>query len=195
MNGNLAYAFEEEPWDEVIDGKLVAMSPRPTTAHNIIASNIAIMLGLFFRHRKCTPFADGEDLYLTEKDRFVPDGMVVCDPKKIKASGVYGAPDLVIEILSPGTAKRDRTYKKDAYEKSGVREYWIISPREKSVEQYLLQDGKLVLHDLLSVYPDYLLEKMTEEERGRVRTAFPCGIFPELTVSLEEVFWRLDTLP
>ncbi len=194
MDTNLAYALEEKSLDELMDGELVAMSPRPATAHNIVAGNVNFLLGSFFRNRRCTPFADGEDLFLTDRDRFVPNGMVVCDPEKIRWNGVYGPPDLVIEVLSPSTRKRDRTYKKDAYEKSGVREYWILSPMERSVEQYLLEDGKLVLHDVISGYPDYMLEAMTEEEKSRLRTSFSCGIFPDLTVRLEDVFWRLDTL-
>ena len=73
--------------------------------------------------------------------RFVPDFMVVCDREKIKADGVHSAPDLVLEVLSPSTAKNDKGYKKSVYESSGVPEYWIVSPKEKSIEVYLLQDG------------------------------------------------------
>ena len=194
MNSNLAY--QEESWEELMNGRFVAMSPRPLTVHNIVARNVNYLLFNHLRHGRCTPFSDGEDLYLTDKDRFVPDGMVVCDPDKIRRDGVYGTPDLVLEVLSPSTAKYDRLYKKSVYEKCGVREYWIVNPADKTVEQYLLEeeDGRkrLVLHELLAVMPEELLAKMTEEERAEIRTEFPCGIFPDLTVRLEDVFWRVE---
>ena len=102
--------------------------------------------------------------------------MVVCDPDKIKSDGVYGAPDFVVEVLSPSTAKNDRGYKKDAYAAAGVKEYWIVSPSDKSVEQYLLQDGQFVLHEVYSIRPDYELAKMTEQERAALIMAFHCSL-------------------
>lgn len=186
MGHNLAY--QEESWDELIDGKVVAMSPRPSVNHNHIAGNIYHILRTYLKRRTCRPFGDGVDLYLTEQDRFIPDGMVVCDPHKIKKNGIYGAPDLVIEILSPSTARYDRGHKKDVYEKVGVREYWIVEPDSKAIEVYLLQNGKFVLDNVYSVYPDYLLEKMTEEEKGTIPTAFHCSLYDDLLISIEEVF-------
>lgn len=134
----------------------------------------------------------GYDLYLNEKDHFIPDVMIVCDPDKVKKDGVYGAPDLVVEVLSPSTAKRDRGYKKDAYAKAGVKEYWIVSPGDKSIEQYFLQDGQFVLHEIYTIYPDYVLEKMTEEERAAIATEFKCSLYDDLLISLEDIFWRVD---
>ena len=81
MNENLAY--QEEPWEELIDGKIVAMSPRPMFNHNSIAGNLYALFWNYLRGHTCTPIMDGTDLYLTEKDRFVPDMMVVCDRSKI----------------------------------------------------------------------------------------------------------------
>ena len=120
MNGNLAY--QDEIRDELIDGKLVAMSPRPVVNHNRIAFRIAHLFENYLEGRKCIALADGVDVHLTEKDIFVPDMMVVCEREKIKYDGVYGAPDLVVEVLSPSTAKRDKGYKKDVYEICVVRE-------------------------------------------------------------------------
>lgn len=186
MNDNLAY--QDEVWDELIDGQLVAMSPRPVVNHNRVAFRIAYLFEKHLEGRTCMPFSDGVDLYLTEKDRFVPDMMIVCDRSKIHPDGVYGAPDLVVEVLSPSTTKRDRGYKKDVYAKCGVREYWLVSPTDKSVEVYLPQDGDLTLHEVYSIYPEALLGKMTEEERSAVVTRFKCSLYDDFEISLEDIF-------
>ena len=194
MNGNLAYAndgYQEETREQLIGGKIVAMSPRPTVNHNTIADNISRILGNFLDGKPCRPFGDGTDLYLTDMDHYVPDGMIVCDPEKVKRDGVYGAPDLVVEILSPGTARYDRTRKKDVYERCGVREYWMINPMEMSIEQYVLEGGKLVLRQIYYHYPDYVVDDMNEEERGTLVTEFPCTLFDDLTIRLRDVFARV----
>ena len=121
MCTNLAY--EEEFWEELIDGKAVLMSPRPATNHNQTAFNIASIFKNFLKGKPCRVFPDGTDLYLTDKDRFIPDVMVICDRSKIRDDGIHGAPDLVVEVLSPSSIKRDRVYKKRVYEQCGVREY------------------------------------------------------------------------
>ena len=189
METNLAYDDSYETvYDELIDGRFVAMSPSPSSKHNIVAENLYSIFRDFLRGKPCRPCSDKWDVFLTKKDRFVPDMSVICDKSKIRANGIHGTPDLVIEVLSPSTAKRDRGYKKNVYEACGVREYWIVNPADLSVEQYLLEDGKFVLHDLLSVYPDHMLEKMSDEEKARIPSQFSCGIFPELIVSLDEIF-------
>lgn len=190
MNSNLAY--QEEIREERIDGKIVAMSPRPVMNHNRISSNIYYVFRDYLGKKRCEPFDDGIDLYLNEKDHFIPDMMVVCDPDKLKTNGVHGAPDLVVEVLSPSTAKRDKGYKKDAYAKAGVKEYWIVSPVEKSIEQYFLQNGQFILNEIYTVYPDYILETMTEEERAAIVTEFKCSLYDDLIISLEDIFWRVD---
>ncbi len=190
MDTNLAYA--DECRDELINGFIVMMSPRPKTDHNLTTFNIASIFKHYLKGKRCTPFPDGEDLFLSEKDRFVPDGMIVCDPDKIKNDGVYGAPDLVVEVLSPATAKRDKGYKKDAYEQAGVKEYWIVNTTDKSIEQYFLTDGKYVLNEVYSVYPDYILKGMTEEEIAAIPTEFKCSLFDDLLIKLEDVFERIQ---
>ena len=189
MNENLAY--QDPVWEELIDGKVVLMSPRPTVNHNFVASNIYSIFNRYLKGKGCTPFSDGTDLYLTEKDRFVPDGMIVCDRDKIQTDGVHGAPDLVVEVLSPSTAKNDIGHKKDVYEACGVKEYWIVSPAEKSVEQYILTDGKYRLHQVYSVYPDWMLAKMKPEEREAVITEFRCSLYDDLNIKVEDIFYRV----
>ena len=190
MNGNLAY-LQNDVWEELIDGKVIAMSPRPTTDHYHVSFNIAYIFTTYLRGKRCTPFGDGVDLYLTETDRFIPDGMVVCDTEKIKRDGVHGAPDLVVEVLSPSTAKQDRGRKKQVYEQCGVSEYWIVDPANKTLEQYLLQQGAFTLHEVYAIYPDYMLDKMTEEERAALPASFRCNLFEDLDIVLEDIFDRV----
>lgn len=186
MSDNLAY--QEAPWEELIDGETVAMSPRPTFNHNRVASRIYLAFENYLRGKHCTAIADGTDLYLSEKDRFVPDMMVVCDRDKIQENGVHGAPDLVVEVLSHSTANRDRGYKKNAYAKYGVREYWLVNPTDRSVEVYLLREGGLVFDRVYSLYPDSVLKNMTEEERAAIETHFRCSLYDDFDIPLEEIF-------
>lgn len=190
MNSNLAY--QDDTWDELINGHLVLMSPRPSFNHNRVSSNIFRIFANHLEGRTCEAIADGTELYLSTKDRFVPDVMVVCDPHKKTRKGVYGAPDLVVEVLSFSTAKRDRGYKMQAYAQAGVKEYWIVSPTDKTIEQYLLQERQLVLHDVFSLNGDFAPEEMTEEERAELVTEFKCSLYDDLLIKLEAVFARVD---
>ena len=184
-NGSLAY--QDPLQEELIGGKLVMMAP-PLTNHNFISGNIYMMLREFLKGKRCKPFGDGTLVCLTEEDHFIPDAMVVCDPDKIKYNGVYGAPDLVVEILSHSTAKYDLGYKKDIYERCGVREYWIVNPGSKSVSQYVLTDGKFELREVCTLLPDYMLADMSEEERAEVKSSFPSVVLDGLAVQLALVF-------
>lgn len=182
------FPYQAETWAEMIDGKIVAMSPRPSINHNRISGNIYRMFANFLDGKTCEAFGDGVDLYLTDKDRFVPDGMIVCHRDFIQKDGIHGVPDLVVEILSPSTARNDRKHKKNVYEAAGVREYWIVEPETKSVEVYLLKDGRLELDEIYSIYPDYLLAKMTDDEKAAIMTEFHCSLFDDLTILLDDVF-------
>jgi Uma2 family endonuclease len=123
----------------------------------------------YLKGKKCKVFAE-LDVYFSETDRFVPDVMIVCDRDKIKPDGVHGAPDLIVEILSPGTAKRDRTVKMDKYSHYGVREYWIVYPDSKTVSVHVLKDG------------EYMTREYGEADTIKVRVLDGCEI------SLSEAF-------
>ncbi len=189
---NPAEYCQDDVWEELIDGVAVAMSPRPHVNHFRISQNISMIFYNYLRGKKCQSFGDGVDLYLTDKDRFVPDGMVVCDPYKVRTKGVYGAPDLVVEVLSPSTASRDRGYKRQVYEQSGVKEYWIVNGPEKSIEVYILKDGKLEFENVYIVYPDYELEDMTPAQRAAIPMTFKCSLFDDLDIHIEDVFERVE---
>lgn len=187
MADNLAY--QEELRNEMLNGKIVAMSPRPAVNHNRVIGNIFYAFMGYLRGKTCEPFADGTDVYLTEKDRVVPDVMIICKKEIIKRNGVHGAPDLVVEVLSPGTEKRDRGYKKDLYEKSGVREYWLVEPETQTVEVYLLKDKKFVLDEVYRIFPDYV--KLSPDEQERYKSDVRVSLYDDFYIPLENIFYNL----
>ena len=188
MDNNLAY--QESFREELINGKLVAMSPAATN-HNRIAGNIFAMFHQYLKGKQCVPFGDGEKVFLTDTDHYVPDFMIVCDRNKIKPDGVHGTPDLVMEILSPSTGAYDKGRKKRVYEACGVPEYWIISPESQTVDVYLLEDGRFTLDNSYSVYPDYLLAHMTQEQKDQLVTEFKCHLYDDLVIRLDDIFCDL----
>ncbi|MDD6128985.1 MAG: Uma2 family endonuclease, partial [Veillonellaceae bacterium] len=121
---NLAY--KEPPVTELIEGKTYLMSPRPRLQHNFVASNIYHIFATYLHGKTCKAIADGTDLFLDKENHYVPDTMIVCDRSKLKSDGVHGAPDLVVEVLSPSTAQNDRGAKMRHYAAAGVKEYWIV---------------------------------------------------------------------
>ena len=135
---------------------------------------------------------DGMDLFLDNENRYVPDVMIVCDRKKIKYDGVHGTPDLVVEVLSPSTAKNDRGAKMRHYAAAGVKEYWIVLPLEKSVEVYLNQGGEFVLDAVYTKHEDWDLERMTDDERNAIRKEIPVSLSDDFRVSVEEIFEDVD---
>ena len=185
MNDNLAY--EKELREELIGGKVVAMSPAGPM-HNRLALKIAVLFENYLKGRTCVPFGDGTEVRLTEDDHFIPDGMVVCDRDKIKSKWVEGAPDLVWEILSPSTARNDKWFKRNAYETAGVPEYWIVNPREKSIEVYLLAGGRDTLDNIYFYYTPEERAEMTEEELAEAVEGFKCHLYDDLTIRLEDIF-------
>ena len=176
MSENLAY--REEYRAEIIAGEVVMMSPASSN-HNRIARNLTRIFDTHLKDKTCEYFPDGEGLFFSEEEEYIPDGMVVCDPEKVTYRGVFGAPDLVIEILSRATAKNDRGHKKAVYARYGVKEYWLIDPIRRSIEQYFLSGDAFVLH---AVYPGSAENAVAE---------FKCSLYDELVISLEDVFARV----
>lgn len=187
-DGMVEAACRDDIWYELLDGRPVAMSPRPVVNHNIAVTNVTSIFQRFLRGKPCTVFTDGVDVFLTPKDRVIPDVTVVCDKSTVKPDGVHGAPDLAVEVLSPSTAKRDRGYKKNLYERCGIREYWIIDTDSRLIEVYLLTDGRYELDEVYAQYSEYLLNKMTEEEINEIKKHFSPSIFPKLTIAVADVF-------
>lgn len=132
---------------QLIQGKLV-MSPAPTTFHQIIVLNLARRLQDYVEARKLgMVLVSPVDVYLTDTNTFQPDVVFVRADRLtiIGEQKLEGAPDLVVEVLSPSTAYYDLRQKRSVYAEAGVPEYWIIDPEEKSVETYELHEGALKL--------------------------------------------------
>ena len=185
---NLAY--REELRHEIMNGEVLSMPPA-APLHNHIAGNIFLIFGSYLKGKKCVPFSDGTAVYFDEENRVIPDVMIVCDRSKIQSRYVYGPPDLLVEVLSPSTAKNDRQYKKSIYESNGVPEYWIVSPREKSIEVYFLRDGHYILDNLYTYCSEEDQEDMTEAEKEALTTEFRCRLFDGLVIRLDDIFGGL----
>lgn len=180
----------DDLWEEWIDGQLVTLPPI-TPLDNIVRGNIFGIFKTYLRKKRDNICLGGTAVQLTDKDRFIPDFMVVCDRDKIKSRWVAGAPDLVVEILSPSTAKNDKWYKKNVYGASGVPEYWIVSPKEKSIEVYLLRDGRYVLDNLYMFYTEEELEDLEDKVKDGLVTEFKCHLYDDLSIRLEDIFGAL----
>ncbi len=186
-------AFNNENIDyELLDGEIVYMTPRPVPNHNTVIVNLSTTFNNYLKGKKCKVFSDGVDVYLDEKNNIIPDLMIICNRDIIKSNGVYGAPDFIVEVLSPGTATKDKGYKKDLYEKFGVKEYWIVDIPSKSIDVYLLKNDKYVLDYVYLIYPDYILEKMTDDEKLKVITKFKMSLFDDLIIDLDDVFCDVE---
>jgi Uma2 family endonuclease len=130
---------------ELIEGQLYAMSS-PSTEHQWASMSLSIQLGTFLLDKPCLPFAAPYDVLLDigkSKDTILqPDIIVICDRSKIVTGKCVGAPDIVIEILSPSTASFDKGDKKEIYRRNGVREYWIVDTNKQNVTTHILDRKK-----------------------------------------------------
>ena len=134
---------DNERW-ELIDGEAYNMTPAPTVTHQKIGGNLYILLSSHLKKRaECFVGIAPTDVVFAEHNVVQPDVFVVCDKKKITEANIQGAPDLIIEVLSPATALKDKREKKALYEKYGVKEYIIIDPAAQYVERFLLKEGGL----------------------------------------------------
>jgi len=143
-------AGSEDERLELISGIPVMMAP-PAAVHQRIISELNRQLGNFLDGKKCEVFPAPYGVRLFEEkedhpenvDTLVePDITVVCDPDKMDEIGCKGAPDFIIEVLSPSTRKHDLFTKYHLYRRAGVREYWVVDPKDKSVQTFILKDGK-----------------------------------------------------
>ena len=170
---------DDQRW-ELIDGVAYAMAA-PTAAHQDICGELFSQFHNFLRGKPCKVFFAPFDVRLfanqddetDESDDTVvqPDLLVVCDRRKLSdGKSCKGAPDLIIEILSPSTTNKDRILKFQKYLEAGVREYWIVDPNAQTVRVFLLKDGKF-----------------TRRKYGKTDTV-AVTVLPGLTISLPDVF-------
>jgi len=140
---------------EIIDGVVYMMAPGASEAHQDTSSELLRQIANYLLDKPCKVFhppfdvclqADGDD----DKTVVQPDLFVVCDRLKLDGKRCNGAPDMVIEILSPSSANRDTLLKYNKYMQSGVREYWIVDLDDKIVRVCILKNGKFEITDFLS---------------------------------------------
>lgn len=131
------YRISEEIRVELIDGVIYDMSSAPALIHQAIVSDILYALKTYIdkKQGKCRVFTSPVDVQLDcdDKTMLQPDVIVVCDRDKFKKQCIYGAPDLVVEVLSPHTKKKDMTIKLEKYRKAGIKEYWMIDPMQHKI--------------------------------------------------------------
>ena len=186
---NLAYNLKEKDYTyedllkiddnnryEIINGKLHLMSS-PTTIHQKILLKLATQLELFFDNKKCTPFVAPLDVRLSGnkdnkkvKDVVQPDLMVVCDENKIDEKGICGAPDFIIEIMSPGSITHDLIIKFTLYLKYKVKEYWLISPMEETINIMQLKNN------------------LYETQEYKINEEIQSNLFKDLKLNLKEIY-------
>lgn len=173
----LLWQFQERL--ELIRGRIFPMSPAPSLTHQRISQALNFVFLSHFHRRPCQVFSAPFDVRLPVsrkkgQDATVvqPDLCIVCDEAKLDELGCAGAPDLVVEILSPGNSRKEMREKFQVYEEAGVREYWIVSPADRVVLVYILNEvGRYIG-----------LAPATDEDLLRPH------IFPELAIDLKEVF-------
>jgi Uma2 family endonuclease len=146
----LRWHFKERV--ELIRGKIVKMAPAPNVRHQTLSLNLTKQLLFKFDNQPCKIFVAPFDVRLPiaslkngEENTVVqPDLCIICDEKLLDEQGYRGAPDLVVEILSPGNSKHEMQTKFDLYEESGVKEYWIVESEMRVIFIYTLKGGKYI---------------------------------------------------
>jgi Uma2 family endonuclease len=163
---------------ELIDGQAYAMSPGPNRRHQELVIEILRQVADALEGSPCRPYVAPFDVRLPrgneaddEIDTVVqPDILVVCDRAKLDDRGCRGAPDWVIEVLSPGTASHDQILKRAVYERHGVREYWLVHPVDLVVTIYRLVDGAYGRPDI-----------------HELKDTLACGILPAVVIDWARV--------
>ncbi len=145
-------ALPDDQRVELIDGYFYDMAA-PTTFHQQMAGEIYRQVSNYILDRggKCTVFISPVDVQLDNDEHTMlqPDVLIVCNPDQIIRSHILGAPDFVLEVISPGTKRKDYTLKLHKYEHAGVREYWLVDPYQKTVLVYFFADD----HRCPAIYP------------------------------------------
>lgn len=182
LNKTYSYAdylkWQMDEYVELIRGKIVRMSPAPSSTHQDVSLNLALAIGNYLKRQKCKLYVAPFDVRLTRKQNDTdiqtvvqPDLCVICDVSKIDERGCFGAPDFIIEILSPATSKKDVRDKFDLYEEAGVLEYWIVEPLDKLVDVFVLKNNK---YELVRKYV--------------ANDLVPVNIFPDFSIDLKDIF-------
>jgi Uma2 family endonuclease len=141
--------WDEDVRAELFDGEIVMMAT-PLRAHQSVVTELLFQIKSYLKGKKCKVYPAPFSVRLfPQKNRrddtvFEPDIVVVCDQEKLDDKGCNGPPDMVIEVISPSSAKYDRVLKFRKYQKAGVREYWIVDPEIKTVQVNILENGRYI---------------------------------------------------
>ncbi len=177
----MTWRFDEAV--ELIKGKIMLMSPAPNVRHQDISMNLSGLLRDFFKQKKCRVYAAPFDVRLYDRKKSIlanqdihtvvqPDLCIICKPELLDEQGCNGAPDWIIEILSPGNSKREMKIKYELYQESGVSEYWLVDPVHKVIQQLVLDETGC-----------YQLKRIATDE-----DSVTPHLFPDLVVNAAEVF-------
>ncbi len=140
---------------ELIDGEVIMMAP-PARVHQEISVELTRQLANFLEGKQCRVYSAPFAVRLFEQNNDTPEDVdtmvepdisVICDKSKLDKHGCKGAPDMVIEILSPSSRRHDRLVKLNLYQSAGVREYWIVNPEDKTVQVLLLEGNHFLHHE------------------------------------------------
>lgn len=138
-------ALPEHTMGDVIDDVLYVNDP-PIIKHQSVALKLMVEIEIYNRKFKAgTVFPMETGVFIDDRNAVQPDLVFVSrgnEKADVRVKGIFGAPDLIIEIWSPGTRKKDRTLKKDLFERIGVQEYWMVDPVTKDSNGYFLENGK-----------------------------------------------------
>lgn len=169
-----ALNWDESERIELIYGVPHLMSP-PVRVHQEILTALVLQIGTYLKGKKCRLYPAPFGVRLFEQDgdspnrvdtMVEPDISVVCDSDKLDEIGCKGAPDLIIEILSPSTQRHDRVTKFNLYQEAGVREYWIVDPMSRTVQVYVLENGLF-----------RVIESYSAEDEAEVRVLNGCIVY------------------
>jgi len=191
--------FREVNDDYEIIGGEKFMAPSPGWGHVNVTANLVTIIGGYARAKKLgIAIADNFDVHFPDGSLFKPDFIFISAEKakvlfENKNSTFHGVPDMVAEIFSRSTMKRDTGIKKDIYERNGVREYWMIDPWRETVEVCLLRDGKYEFGGLYQNWEENELEQLTEDERAEVEFEIPVDVLDGFKVKIKNIFnWYFD---
>ena len=192
----LAYDVHDDY--EIIEG-VKFMSASANIRHSKIVGRMMINIGIHVAVNKLGfTFSDSLDIHFPDGNLLRPDfAFVSAANKKLivddEEATLHGVPDMVAEIFSRSTMKRDTTIKKDVYERNGVKEYWLINPWSESIEVFLLHDGKYELDEIYLNYTDKELNELTEEERAEVKMEVPVAVLDGFKIKIRNIFsWYFE---
>ncbi|MBR1397892.1 MAG: Uma2 family endonuclease [Selenomonadaceae bacterium] len=188
MNTAIDYNYDERPY-EIIDGE-ARMMASPSINHMRINSNIDFAFKKYLKGKTCESFINS-NVYFNEDDHFIPDEMIVCNPDIVEENAINGTPDLIVEILSPSTAKTDKNDKFLKYEKYGVKEYWIVDPKNKSVDVYHLKEGRFMPSGTYQLLTDEQFNNLSDKDKVNILTEIKVSFYDDFIVNVKDIFERV----